>query len=499
VSAPLLEVRGVGKAFPGVQALDGVGFTLRAGEILALIGENGAGKSTLMKILAGVHRPDAGELRLEGQPVAIESPRHALDLGIALIHQELNLCDNLTVAGALFLGRELRRGPFLRSAAMAAAARPLLQRVGLDVETWRLVATLAPGQKQLLEIARALGADARILILDEPTSSLTATETERLFAVVRELRAQGKGIVWISHRLAEVTALADRVLALRDGKYAGELGRDEIDHDRMVAMMVGRQLRSEPRSPRPPGAVVLTVRGLRTAAFPAHAIEFTLRQGEVVGMAGLLGAGRSEVLRAVFGADRALAGEIRVGEVVLSGHGPAAAAAAGVVLVPEDRKLQGLVLGMTVRENLSLPTLARRGFAVDRRWERALCASSIEQLSIRTPSGEQTAGNLSGGNQQKVVLGKWLAAQPKVLLLDEPTRGVDVGARAELYARLDALAAAGLAILFVSSDLEEVLMLADRVLVLHEGRLAGELPRAAMSEESILGLAVGRPAAGVGA
>ena len=494
MKAPLLVARGVDKAFPGVQALQAVDFAVPAGEITALIGENGAGKSTLMKVLAGVHRPDGGELRLDGEPVAFAGPGDAIAAGVALIHQELNLCDNLTVAGALFLGRELRRGPFLRGRAMDDAARAATAVLGLQLDPRRLVATLAPGPRQLLEIARALHRNARVLIMDEPTSSLTQAEAERLFQVVRDLRAQGKAIVYISHRLGEVQALADRVVALRDGRNAGELAGADATHDRMVALMVGRELRGTQRQPHAPGALVLAVRGLRTAAWPAAAVDLELRAGEVVGIAGLLGSGRSELLRALFGADRALAGDIACGGAPLHGHGPRQAMAKGLVLVPEDRKQQGLVLAMAVRENLSLPTLAGRGVLVDRGYERELTATSIRDLGIVTPSGEQPAGALSGGNQQKIVLGKWLAAAPKVLLLDEPTRGIDVSARAEIWARLHELAARGLAVLFVSSELEEVLTFADRVLVMHEGRVAGALERAAMSEQAIMLLSTGKAA-----
>lgn len=491
---PLLEVRGIHKAFPGVLALQDVAFTLHQGEVVALIGENGAGKSTLMKVLAGVHRPDRGELRLAGELLQLRGPAEALQRGIALIHQELSLCDNLTVAAALFLGAELRRGPFLREAAMQRAASAVLQRVGLAVDPRRLVATLSPGQRQLLEIARALRAEARVLIMDEPTSSLTQTEAERLFVVIAELKAAGVGIVYISHRLGEVTRLADRVVGLRDGRNSGELPGHEATHERMVALMVGRTLSSARRVAHTPGEVVLRVGGLRTAAFPQQAVDLEVRRGEVVGIAGLLGAGRSEVLRALFGADRRLAGTVEVAGVPLGHGGPAEAAAKGLVLVPEDRKLQGLVLGMSVLQNLSLPTLHRRGRFVDRRYERELCARSIDELGIATAGGGQIAGTLSGGNQQKIVLGKWLAAGPQVLLLDEPTRGVDVGARAELYARLHALAAQGLAVVFVSSDLEEVLALADRALVMHQGRIAGALAGAQLGEASVMMLATGKEA-----
>jgi ribose transport system ATP-binding protein len=487
--APLLAARGIGKAFGGVPALADVDFTLQRGEVVALVGENGAGKSTLMKVFAGVQRPDRGEVRLDGAVVELPDPGSAQRAGIALIPQEPSLCDNLTVAGALFLGGELRRGPWLRDGAMAEQAGLWLQRVGLDIAPAAPVASLSPGQRQLLAIARALRLQARVLIFDEPTSSLTQVETQRLFALVRELRAQGTGIVWISHRLGEVRELADRAVGLRDGRNSGELPRERISHESLVGLMVGRSLATAARAPHAPGAQVLRVRGLRTAAFPRHALDFDVREREVVGIAGLLGAGRSEVLRALFGADRALAGTIEVGGRSLVGHDPAAAAAAGLVLLPEDRQQQGLLLGMSVAANLSLPTLRARGRWLDRRYERALAEATVRELQIAARSPEQVAGTLSGGNQQKVVLGKWLAAAPRVLLLDEPTRGVDVGARAEIYARLHDLAATGLAVLFVSSDLEEVLALADRTLVIAHGRLAGELDRAHMSEESIMLLA----------
>ncbi len=487
--ASRLRARGIGKSFPGVRVLQDVDFEIGAGEVVALVGENGAGKSTLMKVLAGIHRPDAGELQLDGQPLVLRSPLDALRAGVALIHQELSLCDNLTVAAALFLGAELRTGPFLRSAAMVAAARPWLQRLGLDVDARTPVGALSPGQKQLLEIARALRANARVLIMDEPTSSLTLAETERLFAVVRELRAQGVGIVYISHRLGEVKAIADRVVGLRDGKNSGELAREQISHERLVALMVGRTLSHARRTAHAPGDVVLCVRGLRTAAFPRAEVSLQLRAREIVGIAGLLGAGRSELLRALFGADRALGGAIEVGGTPLVAHGPAQAAARGLVLVPEDRKQQGLVLGMSVAQNLSLPTLRARGRWLDRRYEGELAARSIEQLAIATAGPGQAVGTLSGGNQQKVVFGKWLAANPRVLLLDEPTRGVDVGARAQIYARLHELAAAGLAILFVSSELEEVLTLADRALVMRSGAIAGELAGDQLTEANVMLLA----------
>jgi ribose transport system ATP-binding protein len=491
MNGPLLQLRGIGKAFPGVRALHGVDFTVQAGEVVGLVGENGAGKSTLLKILAGVHQPDAGTIELAGAVCTFRSPRAARDAGIALIHQELALCDNLTVAAALFLGDELRTGPFLRHAAMRAEAAQWCQRLGLAVSPEALVASLRPGQQQLLEIARALRARARVLIMDEPTSSLTDAEAERLFAVVDELRASGVGIVYVSHRLGEVQRLCDRVVGLRDGQNSGELARDQLSPQRLVGLMIGRELSGERRAAHATGDVVLQVQDLVTAAFPAHAVSLSLRAGEIVGIAGLLGSGRSELLRALAGVDRPLRGTVQVAGRVLAPGSLRDAVAAGLVLLPEDRKHQGLVLSSSVAQNLSLPTLASRGVFVDRAYEAALCQRSIDELGIAASSGDVAVGTLSGGNQQKVVLGKWLAASPRVLLLDEPTRGVDVGARAEIHRRLHELAGRGAAVLFVSSELDEVRTLADRVLVLHEGALAGELSGERADERSIMALATG--------
>lgn len=491
MTSPVLDVERVSKAFGSVQALHEVSLSIRGGETLCIIGENGAGKSTLMKLLAGVHQPDSGTLRIDGVAVRLPSPRAALDAGIALIHQELNLCDNLTVAGAVFLGRELLSGPFLLRAEMDRRARTAILRTGLDVAPDALVASLSIGQRQLLEIARALERNARVLVLDEPTSSLTDAETQRLYAVVRELKALGTAIVWITHRMAEVLQMADRVVALRDGKNAGEIAGRSATHERMVAMMVGRTIEARSKTRRSAGEPVLTVSGLRTSAWPQAVVDLEVRGGEIVAIAGLLGSGRSELLRAMFGADRAAAGSIACGGVRLSAHGIPCAVAAGLVLVPEDRKQQGLVLGMSVRENLSLPTLRRRGVFVDAAYERDLCARSVSELGIATPNGEQAVHALSGGNQQKVAIGKWLAASPRALLLDEPTRGVDVSARAEIYARIETLAERGLAVLFVSSELPEVIALADRCLVMHEGRIVGQLSGDQMTEDAILRLCTG--------
>jgi ribose transport system ATP-binding protein len=493
----VLEARGVRKHFPGVQALDGVSLTVRAAEVLAVIGENGAGKSTLMKILAGIQPPNSGELLLDGKPVVFAGTADAMRRGVVLIHQELNLADNLSVAANLFLGRELTRLGWPDRRGMSARSRQLLERVGLDVPPGRRVGELPPGQRQMVEIARALSQAARVIIMDEPTSSLTQRETERLFAVIADLKRAGVAVVYISHRLGEVGAVADRVAALRDGRNSGELARQEISHRRMVELMVGRDLKQFFHRAHPParadGPPRLEVRQLRYAGGPDTSVSFALRGGEIVGMAGLVGAGRTELAESLFGLRPVTAGEVLLDGRPVALRSPARAIAAGLLLVPEDRRAHGLVLELSVRQNLGLPNLdrlSRLSLLVPGR-EEALARGLCERLRVRTPGLDQTVGLLSGGNQQKVVLGKWLARQPRVLILDEPTRGVDVGAKSEIYALMDELAGAGVAVLMISSDLEEVLGMSDRVLVLHEGRLAGELAREELSERAVMHLATG--------
>ena len=491
---PLLEARALTKSFPGVRALKGVSLSVQRGEVLAVIGENGAGKSTLMKILAGVQTADSGEILLDGNPVAIRSVHDALAHGIALIHQELNLADNLDVAANIFLGREPLRFGLLDLARMRREARQFLDAVGLDTSPDTLVGSLAIGQQQLVEIAKALSTNARVLIMDEPTSSLSAREAENLFKVIRELRARGVSIVYISHRLGEVKSLADRVAVLRDGENAGELAREQISHAAMVKLMVGRDLSQfYAHEPHKPGDVALEVSRLRTPVHPAHEVSFAVRSGEIVGMAGLVGAGRTELLLTLFGVTPALGGTMRVSGRDIAPRSPQEAIDAGLALVPEDRKTQGVILGMAVRENLSLASLRRdqRGGFLNLGRERELSAEMIGAMRIKTPTDRQVVQFLSGGNQQKVVLGKWLAIQPRVLLLDEPTRGIDVGAKQEIYKLMEELARKGVAILFVSSEMEEVLGMSDRVLVMHEGRLAGELARADASEEAVMQMATG--------
>ena len=492
---PRLEVRDLCKRFPGVLALRQVSLRVEPGEVVAVIGENGAGKSTLMKILAGVQTPDSGEIRLEGQPVWIDSVRAATHLGIALIPQELNLSDNLDVAANLFLGREPHRLGWIDRRRLIEASRPLLQQVGLDCSPTTLVNRLSIGHQQMVEIAKALSINARILIMDEPTSSLSQHEAEQLFRVIKDLRSRGVSVVYISHRLGEVKELADRVVVLRDGQNAGELARTEIDHDRMVKLMVGRDLSQLYQRPsHVAGSPVLEVQGLRTIAHPKHELNFTLRAGEIVGLAGLVGAGRTETLRVLFGVDPALGGTLRVNGQLLNLRSPREAIRAGLALVPEDRKQQGLILEMAVRENLSLASLRRdaRHSFLNRDREDDITRQMIRDLNIRTPGPKQLAQYLSGGNQQKIVLGKWLALEPRLLLLDEPTRGIDVGAKQEIYRLMEELAGRGVAILFVSSEMEEILRMSDRALVMHEGRITGELPRGELSEESIMQLATGR-------
>lgn len=497
-AAPLLEMRRIEKRFGGVHALKGVDLTLEAGRVVALIGENGAGKSTLMKILGGVVAPDAGEILIDGRPVAIRSAADAIRHGISFIHQELNVLDNLDVAGNVFLGREPRRWRFLLDRRrMVEEAERFLRRLGAGISARSPLRVLSIAQQQLVEIAKALSLDARILIMDEPTSSLTLQETERLLEIVGELRAAGAAIIYISHRLGEVERIADRVVVLRDGAAVGALERDEITHDRMVQMMVGRDLDLfRKRSPKRIEPGYFCVRDLRTIRYPQHRISFEIGKGEILGLAGLVGAGRTEVADAVFGV--AMAPDSDGARVVLDGkeltiRAPEDAIRHGIYLVPEDRRRAGLILEATVRENVTLPSLARyaRAGLVSLASERRAAVEICQRLRVKAPSVEAPALNLSGGNQQKVVLAKWLMREPRVIIFDEPTRGIDVGAKAEIYELIRQLAAAGVAILMISSEMEEILDLSDRVAVMHEGRLVGTLERDRSSEEAIMRLAVG--------
>lgn len=493
----MLEVRHLSKSFPGVQALSQVSLIAKQGEVLAIVGENGAGKSTLMKILAGIYSPDSGIINLDDKPVRFQNVRDSLRAGIVLIHQELNLAESLTVEANLFLGRErcFALG-MLNRPVMRFESQGLLRRVGLNVSPNMPISRLTIAQRQLVEIARALGQSARILIMDEPTSSLSQRETDTLFGVIASLKQQGVTVLYISHRLAEVKAIADRVMVLRDGHNAGELQREEINHDAMVRLMVGRDLKQLYPRTRPEAAqkpIRLDVRDLLFTGSPETTVSFQLRQGEVVGLAGLVGAGRTELAEALFGVRRITSGQVILDGLPANIRSPRSAVRQGLLLAPEDRRQFGLILSDSVRGNVCLPNLdqLKRLVFVSPSKEQQLATSTIEKLRIKTPSVRQIVGLLSGGNQQKVVFGKWLARNPKVLILDEPTRGVDVGARAEIYALIDKLTDSGVAVLLISSDLEEILGMSDRVLVMHEGQIAGQLARDELSEEAVMRLATG--------
>lgn len=481
-----------------MQALKDVELRLQPGEILAVVGENGAGKSTLMNILAGVLAPDAGQVLLDGREVRFTGVEDAQRQGIALIHQELNLADNLDVAGNVFLGREpVWAGPLrlIDRRRIAADTQQLIGRLGLDCSPQARVADLSVGQQQLVEIARALSLHSRILIMDEPTSSLSQRETDRLFQVIRDLKSQGIAVVYISHRLMEVQAIADRVVVLRDGRNTGELTGPDINRDAMVRLMVGRELQQlfQRGHVAREGKPLVQVRNLRWSHEQKQGITLAIHQGEIVGLAGLMGSGRTELAETLFGIRPQVSGLVELAGNPVFLHNPAAAIAQGIFLVPEDRRWQGLLLEDSVKHNISLPSLDRlsRLGLVARRQEQKLAADMCQQLNIRTPTIEQIVGLLSGGNQQKVVLAKWLSRTPRLLILDEPTRGVDVGAKSEIYAIMDNLASKGLAILMISSDLEEILGMSDRVLVMHDHQLAGELPHGSFSEEAVMHLATG--------
>jgi ribose transport system ATP-binding protein len=498
---PILQMTGICKRFPGVVALENVHLKVGIGEIVALAGENGAGKSTLMKILGGVSQPDAGSITIEGREAAIHSVSGAIDLGIGFIHQELNVFDNLDVAENVFLGREpLWGGPLklVDRQKIHAQTEQLLRRLGLNLPADTPLRNLSLAQQQMVEIAKALSLNARILIMDEPTSSLTLTETARLMEVVKELRAQSVSIIYISHRLAEIEELADRVVVLRDGRNAGTLSRQEIDHEAIVTLMVGRDLQHFYRPPEVVAqAECVEVRNLRTRRYAHRPVSFTIRQGEILGFAGLVGAGRSELAQTIFGVDRPLGGDVLLANTSISISSAHDAIKNGIYLIPEDRRRTGLILDLSICENITLPDLPRyaRAGLVARDAERKTANEMCDKLNVKRPSVETRAANLSGGNQQKVVLAKWLSLNPKLLIFDEPTRGIDVGAKAEIYELMRSLAQQGVAIMMISSDMEEILGESDRVAVMHEGAITGILEREDCTEEAIMRLAVAVPKA----
>ncbi|WP_331596491.1 sugar ABC transporter ATP-binding protein [Paraburkholderia sp.] len=491
-------MRGIDKAFGPVRVLDGVEFRIGAGEIHALMGENGAGKSTLMKILSGVYQADAGDILIDGKPAQIRDTVEAERAGIAIIHQELNLIAQLSVMENMFLGREPSRFGVVDSAAMRKQARKWLDMVGAQgIDPATEAGQLSIGQQQLVEIAKALSLDARVLVMDEPTAALTHREIETLFDIMLALKARGVALVYVSHRMEEIFRICDKVSVLRDGKFVGERAVKETSFDEVVRLMVGRDLGERfPKRAHTPGEVRFKVAGLADDG-NVSGISFEVRAGEVLGVAGLMGAGRSEILRTLFGLNRKTAGSVALDGRSLEVRDASGAIAAGIGFVTEDRKSQGLVLGMSVRENATLVHLdryARFGIVNDTA-ERNAVADLIKQLRIRTRDAELDVKSLSGGNQQKVVFAKWLAEPPKVLLLDEPTRGVDVGGKAEIYTIINQLAAQGVAIVMVSSELPEVLAMSDRILVMHQGRQNGIFDAAGATQELIMTAATGGKAA----
>ena len=490
---PLLEMRGIGKGFPGVRALTDVGITLDRGEVLGIVGENGAGKSTLMKILAGVYRADAGQVLLDGQPFAPRRPRDALDQGILVIHQELSLVPDRSVAENVFLGHLPRYlTGFVRTAALHRATETLLRRVGLSIAPATKVRHLGIAQRQLVEIARALSRKARLIVMDEPTATLTIAEQRILFATIATLKAEGVGVVFISHHLEEIFEVCDRVTVMRDGRTVETRAVADWTEASLIQAMVNRPLGDMfPARAARLGDTLLEVEGL---GLPGRfdSVSFSVCAGEVVGLGGLMGAGRTEVLRALYGADPAASGTVRVNGQILRARNPRAAIAGGVALVPEDRKAEGLILPFSVRRNVALSTLGRlswlRTFLAGGRIDR-LARRAVTELRIRTPGVQEAVCNLSGGNQQKVVLGRALTTAPKVFLLDEPTRGIDVGAKVEVYRLIGNLAEQGAAVLVVSSDMLELLGLCDRIVVMRTGRVAGTLAREDFSQERVMALA----------
>ena len=491
----MLDLIGISKSYPGVVALEDVSLSVGPGEVLGLIGENGAGKSTLMKIVGGVVAPTRGVIRIDGQEHAALSVTESMRARIAFVHQELNLFENLDVAANIGIGREPLRFGLVDRRRLRERVAPLLKRLGADFGPDTLVDSLSIAQRQLVEIAKALSIDARIIIMDEPTSSLTLQETERLLQVIGELRAHGVSVIYISHRLAEVKACADRVVCLRDGRVVGELGRSEIEPAAMIRLMIGRDLKSlytPPAGGPIQGGCALT--GVVTKDFPERRVDLSIRRGEILGLAGLVGSGRTSLARALFGVDPIIAGEIRLDGVPITVGSPRAAIRRGIYLAPEDRKRAGLILDMAVAENVTLASLGSyaRLTLVNRSLEVRASAEQRRRLSIRAPGDQTPVVTLSGGNQQKVVLGKWLSMQPNVIIFDEPTRGIDVGAKSEIYALMRGLADRGVAILMISSDMEEVIGVSDRIAVMHEGAISGVLERPAFSEYNVLRLAIGQ-------
>lgn len=498
---PLVSIRDVSKSFAGVRALSNVGFDLLPGEVHALMGENGAGKSTLMKILSGVHRPDSGAIEIDGRPVQIDSPAKAQSLGIGIVHQELNLMNHLDAAQNIFIGREPRSawGMCLDERALHRQAQAIFDRLNLKLDPRSCVGELTVAKQQMIEIAKALSFESKVLIMDEPTAALNQEEVADLFRVVRQLRSEGVGIVYISHKMDELQQIADRVTVMRDGQHIETLPLAETSTDEIISLMVGRKLEhgAEAKPDASGNEVLLQVSGLCRGA-AVRDVGFSLRRGEILGFAGLMGAGRTEVARAIFGADAMARGEIRVKGQPVKIRSPRHAVRLGIGYLSEDRKHFGLATGLDVETNIAMSSMDRfttAGFFVNHGKLRHAAKRYVRELSIKTPSVEQQVRLLSGGNQQKIVIAKWLLRDCDILFFDEPTRGIDIGAKAEIYRLLNELAEEGKAIVLISSELPEVLRLSHRILVMCEGRITGELSATEASQEAIMRLATQRDSA----
>lgn len=488
----IVSMKGICKTFPGVKALDNVDFELRSGEVMALLGENGAGKSTLMKILSGVYTKDSGTLKVNGTEYEHMNPKLAQHVGVAIIHQELNMCKHLSVVENMFLGRELIKNGTLDNAKMEAEAKKVLNSLGMDIDPRHIVGDMSVSKQQMVEIAKALSINAKILIMDEPTSSLTAREIEELFKIIKQLRENGCGIVYISHRLEELKEIVDRVTIMRDGKYISSANFADVSMNKIISDMVGREITEQfPRVSCKKGEKIFEVKNLNAGRMVRN-INISLYEGEIVGLAGLMGAGRTETTRAIFGADPKTSGEIILDGKTLDIKCPMDAIKAGVVLAPEDRKKDGLCTGLSIRHNLALPNLdyiCNVLGVINSKREDDLCAKAVENLRIKTPNVEVNSGTLSGGNQQKVVVGKWLARDSRVVIFDEPTRGIDIGAKVEIYNLMNELKKNGIAVMFISSEMPELMGIADRIMVMCDGRITGELSVEEATQEEIMRMA----------
>ena len=488
----IVELENICKSFPGVKALDNVHFHLKAGEVMALLGENGAGKSTLMKVLSGVHNKDSGTMKIFGQVVDNMTPKRAQELGVAIIHQELNMCQHLTVAENMFLGRERRKGVMLSQKEMNAEAARVLRSLDIDLDPTTMVGSLQVSKQQMVEIAKALSTNARILIMDEPTSALTSKEIDELFRIIRQLRAEGKGIVYISHRLEELQHIVDRVTIMRDGHYITEGNFADMDMSYIIANMVGREIKEKfPRVHCEKGKKIFEVKHLNAGRM-VRDVSFESYEGEILGFAGLMGAGRTETTRAIFGVDPKESGEIWLDGKEIKIKNPMDAIRQGVVLAPEDRKKDGLCTKLSIRSNIELPNLdiaCNKLGVVNRKKVTEMVQTAKENFSIKMPNDEIDAGSLSGGNQQKVVVGKWLARESRVVIFDEPTRGIDVAAKVEIYNLMNDLKKQGISVIFVSSEMPEVLGIADRIIVMCDGRITGEVMAQETTQNEILTLA----------